>query len=403
MSDFFIARQPIFNAKLELYAYELLFRNSMRNAAPGDINQDAATAQVLTASADVGLQRLVGRHIAFVNLPDRFLADPALLPLPPDGLVLEVLESVDIDEEILEGMRTLNECGFSLALDDFVYDESYEAAFELVDLVKIDIRITAPEEWAGEIARLKKRGLTVLAEKVETREEYQRLADLGCDLFQGYFFARPRIIPGKRLVTSRASLLNLLSRINDPGTEPETLAELVSRDVTLSVRALNYVNSAANALPRRIDSIRDAVIYLGRKRIRNWVTVYLMFSVDDKPSELVTLGLVRARFCELLAQDINAEDPGAFFTIGLLSVLDSLMDAPMKEILNNMSLTGAMRAALLDHEGDGGLILELAIALERGDGSDLDRLGFQLDPAQIAERHIEAMYWADESMETIQH
>ena len=316
MSEFFIARQPIFDPGLKLYAYELLFRSSSHNAAPAQFDDDSATAQVLTASAEMGMQKLVGDYLAFVNLPGRFLAEPDLLPLPPERLVLEVLETVEVDALVLSGMRALSQRGFTLALDDFVYEARYDKALDLIDLVKLDIQLIERARWSREISRLKERGLKVLAEKVETEAEFRLLADLGCDYFQGYFFARPNIVPGRRLSNNRLSLLQLLSRINDPATEPQTLAELVSRDVTLSVRALNYVNSAANGLRQRIDSVRDAIIYLGRDTIRRWVTLYLMFSVDDKPSELLTTGLVRARFCELLAGEAGLDDPGGYFKIG---------------------------------------------------------------------------------------
>lgn len=399
MSDFFIARQPIFDRSLRLYAYELLFRGSQGSYDAGSFDDNAATAQVLTAGSEMGLGKLVGNHLAFINMPDRFILEPDLLPLPPTQLVLEILETVDVNSATLTGMRSLREQGFTLALDDFIYEQKYDAALALVDLVKLDIQLIEPSHWAGEINRLKQRGLKVLAEKVETEAEFERLSALGCDFFQGYFFARPNVVPGKRLSPNKLSLLSLLAEINDPATEPEHLAELVSRDLTLSMRALNYVNSVANGLHRRIDSVRDAVIFLGRNTIRNWVTLYLMFSVDGKPDELVTMALIRARFCERLAEESGHSDTGAFFTLGLLSVLDALMDERMERVLEHMAVSEDMRAALLHRTGAGGHALSAALAIERGDESGAQ---FENLPGpHIAALYIEAMHWADDTTSSV--
>jgi EAL and modified HD-GYP domain-containing signal transduction protein len=394
---YFIARQPILDRKLELHAYELLFR-----AAPGDeeakdsdeFDADGATAEVLSIAADAGLDTLVGKHLAFVNLPQRFLADPDLLALSPRRVVLEVLEDVVFDERALQGMQRLRRRGYSLALDDFIYDETREPAMALVDMIKLDISQIERDEWPRYVGTLKSRGHQVLAEKVETRDEFEALAALGCDFFQGFFFARPALLSGARLGASKLTLLQLISRINDADTDIDTLAELVSRDVSLSVRALNYVNSAANALNKRIESVREAIVYLGRNTIRNWVTVYLMASVNDKPSEIMALALVRARFCELVATRGGAAEPGAFFTVGMFSVLDALLDAPLATILAELAITDDMRDALLHHGGSKGLALQIMLDLERG---ETPRLPDSIDPLIVAQLHADAIAWSVEA------
>ncbi|MDP5053010.1 MAG: EAL domain-containing protein, partial [Congregibacter sp.] len=292
MSDFFIARQPIFGRDLKLFAYELLFRDSDTGAAPQDLDDDVATAQVLSISEEVGLSRLVGDHPAFINLPRKFLAEPELLPFEPDNVVLEVLEHVDIDDEVIRGMSALGDRGYTLALDDFVYDTRFDDALAHVAIVKLEIPQIAPENWEGEISRLKKLGVQVLAEKVETNEEFETLKALGCDYFQGYFFAKPKVVSGKRLAPNKLAVMQLMSQINDSETDIDSLSELVSRDVAISARAMNYVNSAGSSLNRRIESIREAVVYIGRETIRRWVTLLVMAKIDDKPGELVTMTLV---------------------------------------------------------------------------------------------------------------
>ncbi|WOJ98130.1 EAL domain-containing protein [Congregibacter brevis] len=397
MSDFFIARQPIFDQNLKLFAYELLFRNSDTGAAPQDLDDDLATAQVLSISEEVGLEELVGDRPAFVNLPRRFLSEPELLPFEPDNVVLEVLEHVEIDDAVIGGMQVLGERGYTLALDDFVYDSRFDAALAHVAIVKLEIPDIPPENWNAEVSRLKDLGVKVLAEKVETNEEFETLKELGCDYFQGYFFAKPKVVTGKRLAANKLAVMQLMSQINNPETDIESLSELVSRDVAISVRAMNYANSPAAGLSRRIESIREAVIYIGRETIRRWVTLLIMARLDDKPGELITMTLVRARFLELMAEEASQEGIDAFFTVGLFSVLDALMDAPLSEVLDTLALSEDLRDALCNHEGTKGECLALAKALERGELSGFE--AFEIEPPKVAELHQIATLWADETLD----
>ncbi|MEM1142377.1 MAG: HDOD domain-containing protein [Pseudomonadota bacterium] len=393
MSEYFIARQPIFDKNLAVYAYELLFRDSDRNAAPQDMDEDSATAQVLTTSSDVGLRWLVGDRQAFINLPQRFFEEPDLLPLPPDQLVLEILETVEINETTLSGIATFRERGFCLALDDVVDFAPYEATLPHVEIIKLEIPLIDPEKWDATVSDLKARGFKVLAEKVETNEEFEALAAAGCDYFQGYFFAKPKVVSGKKLGSNKIALLELLAKINDPSIDIDTLSELVSRDVALSIRVLNYVNSAANALNRRVESIREGVVYLGRDTIRNLVTVFTMGTVEDRPTELMTMALLRARFCELVALEQDRDDSAAYFTVGMFSVLDALMNASIEDVVGTLAVGPEMRAALVSRGGEKGEVLNIAINLERGEFNVL--MDAQLSAEQLASLHQQAREWAD--------
>lgn len=397
MSEFFIARQPIFDRSLKLFAYELLFRSADTGAAPKDLDDDVATAQVLSTSEEVGLSRLVGERPAFINLPRTFLVEPELLPFEPDNVVLEVLEHVEIDDAVIEGMAALGDRGYTLALDDFVYDPRFDIALRHVAIVKLEIPQIAAENWEAEITRLKELGVKVLAEKVETNEEFESLKALGCDYFQGYFFAKPKVVSGKRLAPNKLAVMQLMSKINNPETDIESLSDLVSRDVAISVRAMNYVNSPAGALNRRIESIREAVVYIGRETIRRWVTLLIMARLDDKPGELVTMTLVRAKFMELLAQEAGQEDANAFFTVGLFSVLDALMDAPLEEVIDTLTIPQELRDALCQQLGIKGQSLALAKALELGELSGFEP--FEIPAPIIASLHQTATQWADETLE----
>lgn len=396
MSEFFIARQPIFDRDLKLFAYELLFRDADTGAAPKDLDDDVATAQVLSISEEVGLAELVGDRPAFINLPRKFLVDPELLPFEPNNVVLEVLEHVEICDAVIDGMAALGSRGYTLALDDFVYDTRFDRALAHVSIVKLEIPEIAPEDWATEISRLKDLGVKVLAEKVETNEEFEALTALGCDYFQGYFFAKPKVVSGKRVAPNKLAVMQLMAKVNDPDTDIDALSDLVSKDVAISVRALNYVNSAAGSLNRRIESIREAVVYVGRETIRRWVTLLVMARLDDKPAELITMTLVRARFMELLALDADQDDADSFFTVGLFSALDALMDTPLDKVLDTLALSDELRNALCRYVGTKGQSLELAKALEKGELSSFEP--YETSASAVAELHQTATYWADETL-----
>lgn len=392
MSEYFIGRQPILDQDLNLYAYELLFRNGEKNFAPGSFDDDAATSQVIiTAFTEVGLENLVGDRLAFVNTPYKFLCNPDLLPMQPDQVVLEILENVIIDEESTKGIKALVERGFTLALDDFIYSSQYDEILPLIDLIKLDITQIARPEWQETIVKLRAYGCEILAEKVETEDEYLELKSYGVDYYQGYFFAKPKVLSGKRISSNKISMLQLLSKMQDPSVDVEELSELISRDVGISVKALNYVNSPASGLNRHVESVREAVVYLGRDSIKKWVTLLVIASVDDKPQEIMTMGLVRAKFCELLACKSGLEGEDAFFTVGLFSILDSLLDVSLEEALEPMGVTAEMRDALLNHGGNKGKAVTLAIDLEKGLAAN-HSYG-DLSEFDVATAHVEAMNW----------
>jgi len=403
MPAFFIGRQPIFDRDLNLHAYELLFRDGKQNFNLDDLDQDTATSQVITtAFTDIGLEKLIGDKLAFVNVTHKFLTNPDLLPMQPEQVVLEVLENVIIDEDVVEGVKELKKRGFKIALDDFIYSEAYEAILPYVNMVKLDITQIAQDEWGSQVEQLRKYDCELLAEKVETAEEYELLKKLDIDFFQGFFFARPKVVSGTRIASNKLALLQVLAKVNDPTAGIDDLQELLSREVGLSVKALNFVNSAASGLNRKVDSIREAIIYLGRNKIKNWVTLSIMASVDGKPEALMTTGLVRAKFCELLAAKAELEGPDSYFTVGLFSVLDSLMDAELADVLEPMAIPDEMRDALLNHQGVKGRTLAYAIEFEQGNFGYGDEHGFSgLNADVVSDLYFEAMLWADDSTQEL--
>ncbi len=398
MSDIFIARQPIFDADMQVHAYELLFRDCEDGARPAAVEDgDCATSNVLINTfVNIGLEKIVGEHRAFINLTRLFLSNPDLIMLPPEQLVLEVLEDIEPGEALLNGLRNIRDRGYRLALDDFVYDERFEPMIELADIVKIDVLGMKRNDIEATVARLRRPGLQLLAEKVETYEEYEFLKSLGFDYYQGYFFARPTVVRGKTLSANQVAVLDLVAKVNNPQVEVDELADIIRADVSLSHKVLKFINSPASGLRSEVDSVQQAVVLLGLATIKNWVTILALANNSTKPNELNTLALIRARSCELLARACDFVRPESYFTVGLFSCLDAMMDQPLEELLNELPLSDEARGALLERRGELGEALHCTLAMEQGDFS---RIGFgELDLPQLSDLYLEAIGWADRMM-----
>lgn len=403
MQDVYIGRQPIFDRDLEVYAYELLFRSgSLNQAARTDVpfDGDRATSQVIVnAFIEIGLDRIVGDQPAFINLTRSFVTARTPLPFPQDRVVLEILEDIEPDAEVLSCLRELADRGYRMALDDFVFKEERRALLELAHIVKIDLMSVPREELQAQVALLRRHDVKLVAEKIETREDFDYCRELGFDYFQGYFLSRPHIVQGRQPPPNRLAVLRLLARLQDPQADAGDIERLVAQDVALSYKLLRYINSAFFALPKKIESIRQAVIYLGTRAIRTWVSLLVVAGLDDKPAALVNQAMQRARMCELLAQRARRPQPEAYFTVGLFSLLEALIDAPLETILDTLPFTDDIRNALLRQEGPYGEALACAVAYEHGRFGEarFDRLG----AAEMTDTYLAATYWADQSANTL--
>lgn len=394
MSDIFIGRQPIYDRNLGVYAYELLFRAAQDNNAVF-IDGDRATSDVIVNTfMEIGLDKIVDHRKAFINLTRSFFINEHSISLPKDRVVLELLEDIEADEALVNGVRRLSGQGYSIALDDFIYEESLEPLVALADVVKIDIKAISQQEIVEHVDRLRKHKVTLLAEKIESREEFDFCMELGFDYFQGYYFSQPRVIRGQRLPNNRLAILRLMSSLQDPDISPARIEELVSQDVSLSFRILRYVNSAAFNLTRTIESIQQAVVFVGLDTIRSWVTLLAMSQVDNKPGELVVTALVRAKMAEEIARAAGLDNLQSYFTVGLFSALDALMDNSMEEILTQLPLADHISAALLDHSGPHGQTLECVLAYERGEWDQVRCT--TLAKHHVGDCYLRAVAWADE-------
>lgn len=404
MHNIFIGRQAIYDKHLKVSAYELLSRsNSEYNQAfVGEYNANLATTLViLNALTEIGLQQLVGEHPAFINLTYDFLINEDAFPELQNQLVLEILEDVAVTDELVAAVKKLSDSGYMIALDDFIYHDKMLPLIEIADIIKIDILQLDEKGIRDHVKKLQQFNVRLLAEKVETPEEYELCKELGFDYYQGYFFCKPKIVEGHRAPENRITIINLLAKLQDPEVKIEELEALISQDLALSYRLLKYINSAAFAMRREIDSIHHAIVMLGFNTIRSLANLMLMSKFDDKPPELLVLAIIRARMCEELALHVNKKKKDTFFTAGLFSVIDALMDSTMEDVISQLPLSSDLNEALLEQKGIMGEALKCCIAFEHADWNNVQ---FQnLEEKTIQQAYFDAVIWSNEVTALIAH
>ena len=394
MSNCYLARQPIYDKNLEVYAYELLYRTAPEDHAPGNVGDTATSEVIANTLTEIGLHQLVGEKFAFINFTRNFIVDEDHAPLPfhDKQIVIEVLEDIPADQDVIKGVQRLRHQGHTIALDDFCYSDSMIPLLEIVDIVKVDVLSINQDQLHSYANTLKNYDVQLLAEKIETEECYQLCRELGFELFQGYHFCRPRLYTQQRLSTNKLLILQLLAEINDPGVSIDKLVDIISRDVSLSYKLLRYINSAFFSLSSKIDSVRHAVVYLGLETVKQIATLLTLSDVDESRHELFIIAMTRAKMCESLAETLKLPNKESYFLVGLFSVLDGLLDTKMSTILESLSLTHEINSALLTHENQLGEILNLTIAYEKGDWERISPL--DLDPKTKANAYLDALIWA---------
>jgi EAL and modified HD-GYP domain-containing signal transduction protein len=348
----FVARQPIFNQNLEIYGYELLFRNSLDNFFPKDVDADQATSNIIMDHFILNnIENITEGKKAFINFTANLLLNETALHLPNDNLVIEILENVFGSTEMVVACNKLKKAGYQLALDDFVLTPDKLPLTRLANIIKVDLIATAPEDRETILRRFKPLGIEFLAEKVETQADYELAKAQGFSYFQGYFFCKPQVIQGQRLPESKANKLQLIKAVNQPEPDFRQITEIIKRDVSLTFKLLRYINSAAFGFAKEIDSIQQAVVYLGLAPLKKWVTLVALAELgDNKPTELIRKTIVRARFCELIGQILHEKDPDNHFLVGMFSHVDALMDKPLNQILEEIPLAQEIKNTLLSQD-----------------------------------------------------
>ncbi|MBM9602859.1 EAL and HDOD domain-containing protein [Desulfopila inferna] len=397
MMDVFVARQPIFDREKILFGYELLFREGNSNVFP-DIDGDTATTSLLSSSFfTVGIDRIAVGKPAFINFTEDLIKEGTPHLFPQDKLVVEILESVSPDPKTIQACRELKEQGYMLALDDFVYSGSFDELLELVDIVKIDFRLTSRETIETMITSLLSRGCKILAEKIETYEEFNAAASLGFQYFQGYFFSRPEILKNKELSASQLIMLQLLAQLNSAEFDISTLEELVIQDVSISYKLLNYLNSAHFSRLQPISSIKQAISFLGEKSFKLFVSLIVTSKLaENKPLELIRLSIVRARFLELVGIE-TGRDSSEMFLLGLFSLIDAMLDKNMEEIFSKLPLSWNIQSALLHRQGELFFFLRLLESYETGNwvAFKYAHKKAAIDSGKVVEFYLESLRWAE--------
>ena len=371
MEEAFIGRQAILDQKKNVYAYEILFRSGLKNAFDPSLDGNVATQSVMVNTMlDFGMKKLVSDKKAFINFTEKNLLNRAPQLLPADSIVVEILETVQPTPAILEAVQELKDEGYKIALDDFVLLPGYEPLIDMADIIKVDFRITEDPEERKRLREILPGHVRLLAEKIETEEEFHQALEYGYVLFQGYFFCKPVVLHKKKLTSNALSQIRLLKEVNRQDFDFSAIINVISSDTNLVHKLLTYINSVGIGLTYHISNLRQAAVLLGSGGMRRWVTlISLQTFSEDKPPELFTLSLLRAKFCELIAHEIKRPDltPDTGFLLGMFSLLDVLLSQPMEEVLKEVGLSSELNAALLGEDNILRHVLDLVIAYEQGD------------------------------------
>ena len=393
----FIARQPIFDRQEHVYGYELLFRSGLENRCTAE-DVDAAARDVADNFLNASARTLTAGRKAFLNCTRQFLVNEYATLLPKEEVVIEVLETIEPDAEVLAACRKLKGLGYVIALDDFVYAEKFQPFVELADIIKIDFKLAAASYRQQAVAKFAPHGVQLLAEKVETREEFAEARNRGYAYFQGYFFCKPQIVSSLHIPAYKVHYLQILRAINKPELDRHEVVALIDREVSLCYKLLRFVNSPLFGFLREISSTGHALALLGDQEVRRWASVAAVLGLaGNEPNELVLTSLTRGRCCELLAANRGTRRDGQnIFLLGVFSLMEAMLGRPISEIVSEIALPDAVRAALLGRPNRYGKILDLVKALEGGKWSEVSELAAALhqDESQLAAAYLEAVGWA---------
>jgi EAL and modified HD-GYP domain-containing signal transduction protein len=395
-TDVFVARQPIYDSAMAVMAFELLYRPSPSETKARIIDPRQATLEVISSAAlEIGLDRLSGGQPVHINFPTELLVDVPDLPLPPNLVVIEVLEDVRAEPAVVEGIRKLRARGHRIALDDYSTQVSDPRLLEFADIVKLEITHPPAGELERLVKELKPRGVQLIAENVETPEDFEACVALGFTGFQGYFLQHPQTFRAKRVPSSRLSTLRLVASLSNEQYSIDEVELLISQNVSMSYHVLRCINSSYYNLPRKVDSIRQAIVILGLDHLRQLCCLLCLQGFDDRPPSLFVNAMTRARMCEQLGRLGGAKDTGPYFITGLFSLLNAMVGMPTQKIVEELPLSPAISRALVAGEGDLGKALRCTRAYER---AAWDHVTYgDLTPALIRAAYVDALFWAEQA------
>ncbi len=401
--EVFVARQAIFDRQLKVYGYELLYRACL-DSTVADTADSMASLQVITNSLlSMGIDRVLAGKRAFVNFPQELLADERSLVLPPKIAVIELLETVKPEPAVIDACRALHKKGYMLALDDFADSDGWDKIIDLVSIIKVDFRTTLPNEQRALVKRYGPRGIRMLGEKIETQEEFQQAREMGYHYFQGHFFERPKLLSRQEIPVCKLNYLKILKEMQGPELDYPAIEALIRREVSLVSKLLRFINSALFGWKQPVQSIVQALTVLGEQEIRHWVSLAALPSLTvDKPDELMRTALVRTRFCELLAPFAGlGHRKSDLFLIGLLSLLDAMLDRPLGETLAELKLDPEMAATLLGKAAPGDRLADVYALIRAYESGQWETVAATADLLRlpkdiIPELYLNAVTWSEQ-------
>jgi len=391
-----IGRQAIYDRAGEVIGYELLFRGGIEDTEAHRRNAYATSQVIVNAFAEFGLEQIVGGKPCFLNLTREFLVGDLPLPFEPGRVVLEILESVVLDDDVLAGVASLVEQGFQIALDDFVWGQGHEKLLDLASYVKIDMLESDPQTVVSTVFTVRRHPqIKLVAERVQTPELQDLAQKFGFDYFQGHAYGRPQTLSAISLNPSRMRRLELFGALTAADIEMNKVVQIVTTDPALSYRVLQATNSAATGLPRKVASVREAIMMLGTDRIRQWVALMLVSDISEATEEQLSTMMSRAKLCQTIADRLNVPSDAAF-TVGLLSGVGELVAEPMAELVSRMPVTAEIVEALVHGKGRLGEVLAMVQAYEKSDLSALREA--PVSSAELARAYLSALGWSQRTV-----
>ena len=391
----FVARQPVLDRSQKVYGYELLFRNGIEDYFHAD--PDLASRSTLDSSLLFGLSTLCHNSRAFVNCTEEVLLKDLVTLLPPHQTVAEILETVKPDDRIIAACKRLKEAGYLIALDDFAPNDARIPLCDLADFIKIDVRATRMEERAGMLRRFGSAKCKMLAEKLETPHEFYQARNMGFTYFQGYFFCKPELVVGREVPANRLRYLRLLEMVSRPEIDLRELEKLLKQEASICYRLLRYLNSPIFGFSLEIKSVRHAMAILGEREMRRWVRLIVTVGAAEQGcSELVLMGLTRARFCELLSTRLRSTHD--LFLMGLLSIMEAILEVDMTTLLGQLPVDHETKTALLGQPSSLRPLYQLMLAKESGEWEKTSELAKQLTLSddEVGDTWWQALSWAQE-------
>ena len=368
--DVFIARQPIFNSNHKIFGYELLFRDGFENSFP-DVDGDDATSTLMSnIFFPFDFIEILGGKSGLINFTEKLLVQNVPLLLPKEHFIIEVLEDIEPSREVIAALSQLKKKGFTVALDDFAYHKKYEPMIDLCKIIKFDVMATPLDGLADIVAQIKStRDIVLLAEKIETYNEFEQAREMGFDLFQGFFFARPQVLSAKAISAQQATKLRLINEVAKTDLDLKNIMALIKNDASVTFKLLKFVNSAYFSRPNSIDTVKDAITYIGTDELRKFISIVAISDLSEsKPGELVRTSIIRARMCEGCGTLLNTGfSTDELFSLGLFSLMDAMLDCDMEDVLHHILFSEKMRNALLGQDKTFNLILNIVQGFERGE------------------------------------